>query len=711
MEEGPIYVIISFIIAFIGFIIIYIDIIDISTSFKNYIKFLIIVIFYIFLLLVIPMIFTLERRVRIEVRYHYEDEEIIIYLNNKIKEWLNKIIILFGDMENKHIHYCKYSTNQLEKIEKDLLLKGRFLEALVDETSNFLEINKESIEHLIGFKIGVNKHIIKNIVYDCKNITIYDEIIGNPRAYDKTYYEKKRKELNDDLINKINTIKEQINWNNQLSKHKKDIKTLIKIVKEESTGNAIGLLVDLLKNAGESEQLKFLIRAADARAGYKLGELLGFKLRKESFTWYDMPVDNNLAKIKKYLEEFEILRDISIEQLTENFMNSISNDPLFCFDEILYETKERLKFDKILSETNNLLKWIKDAKLEKTSDEIKSSKNDISFSLKINEQKNGATLNINNNVVKTFIVRNENGKLNIYNDKTIKIDYDHPISIALTYGYSNVLSKVFRKIIERAEIENRYLFSWNEIPGNDNDRLIDFLKQKYGIDWVRTAKIEKMDDGKTIRVSFEQNYLSLSLNIEKTKMSLKIDDGRANEFIMKMESGKLNIYENRLPELHIILIKSEGFKTQTRREGKIPLRGEQQLKDELVSFSTDKSLGDRCNIFPIDMIKERGIESQISKIFVGIESINISGNVVHPRGETNIIKHMHEKNANVEVFAFGETYKVQNFDEYHIDYSKLSLLDGKYIDYIITDHDFHKRPDEGWKSLLDCCRVHWRKKI
>src|SRR5659263_231733 len=88
----------------------------------------------------------------------------------------------------------------------------------------------------------------------------------------------------------------------------------------------------------------------------------------------------------------------------------------------------------------------------------------------------------------------------------------------------------------------RYLFSWNEIPGNDNARVIDFLKQNYSVDWVRTAKIEKMDDGKTIRVFIEKNYLSLSINNEKTKVNLKIDDGRTDEFIVKMESNKLNIY-------------------------------------------------------------------------------------------------------------------------------------------------------------------------
>jgi hypothetical protein len=70
------------------------------------------------------------------------------------------------------------------------------------------------------------------------------------------------------------------------------------------------------------------------------------------------------------------------------------------------------------------------------------------------------------------------------------------------------------------------LFSWDAIPGNDNVRLIEFLIHKFGIDWVKTAKIEKIDNDKTIRVSTEKNFLSLSLNDAKTEVNLKIDDGK-----------------------------------------------------------------------------------------------------------------------------------------------------------------------------------------
>jgi len=84
-----------------------------------------------------------------------------------------------------------------------------------------------------------------------------------------------------------------------------------------------------------------------------------------------------------------------------------------------------------------------------------------------------------------------------------------------------------------------YLFSWNEIPGNDNDQLIKFLKKNYGVPWVKVAKIEKIDNGKTISVSNKENSLLLTLNNDKNKAILTINT--TDEFIVKKENGNLNI--------------------------------------------------------------------------------------------------------------------------------------------------------------------------
>ncbi len=93
-----------------------------------------------------------------------------------------------------------------------------------------------------------------------------------------------------------------------------------------------------------------------------------------------------------------------------------------------------------------------------------------------------------------------------------------------------------------AFVDNSYLFSWNKIHGNDNSRLIEFLKQYFGLDWIETAKIEKIDSDNTIKVYTEKNFVSISLNAKKTKVSLKIDDGRTDEFNARIENGELNIY-------------------------------------------------------------------------------------------------------------------------------------------------------------------------
>lgn len=112
--------------------------------------------------------------------------------------------------------------------------------------------------------------------------------------------------------------------------------------------------------------------------------------------------------------------------------------------------------------------------------------------------------------------------------------------IVKTDNLQNFL-EYFKDSYQKRE-EPKSSFSWNDIPGNDTKRLMEFLIKKFSIDWVKTAKIEKIDDGKTIRLSYGKKYLSLSLNNEKTEVNLKIDDGRTDKFIVKIEPDKLNIY-------------------------------------------------------------------------------------------------------------------------------------------------------------------------
>lgn len=115
--------------------------------------------------------------------------------------------------------------------------------------------------------------------------------------------------------------------------------------------------------------------------------------------------------------------------------------------------------------------------------------------------------------------------------------------MTLVFDKGNNSEDNINKILEK------YLFSWEKIPGNENGRLIEFLMQNFGIEWVKAARIKKNDDGKTIIVTSEKNFLSLTLNDEKTNVNIAIDDGRTNKLIVKTEKGKLNIY---LENMHVV---------------------------------------------------------------------------------------------------------------------------------------------------------------
>lgn len=95
--------------------------------------------------------------------------------------------------------------------------------------------------------------------------------------------------------------------------------------------------------------------------------------------------------------------------------------------------------------------------------------------------------------------------------------------------------------VDITKLLERYVFCWDNIPGSDNDKLIEFLKQKFGIEWKKVT-IEKIDDNKTIRIFNDNNSLSLIRDDEKSKVIIEIDDFRRGELITKMENGMLKIY-------------------------------------------------------------------------------------------------------------------------------------------------------------------------
>lgn len=117
----------------------------------------------------------------------------------------------------------------------------------------------------------------------------------------------------------------------------------------------------------------------------------------------------------------------------------------------------------------------------------------------------------------------------------------HPLGLFQIYEeHFDLMWKNSREVME-------ILFSWNDVAGKDKDKLIKFLTQEFSIDEGETAKIEKIDGNKGIKVTLGKKYFLLKLNDEKTKLILKIEGGRTNEYFVVMQNGKQNIYKEKYP--------------------------------------------------------------------------------------------------------------------------------------------------------------------
>jgi len=90
-----------------------------------------------------------------------------------------------------------------------------------------------------------------------------------------------------------------------------------------------------------------------------------------------------------------------------------------------------------------------------------------------------------------------------------------------------------------------YLFCWNDVPGNDTEKFLYFLKQNCAVAWLEDADIKKSADDKTISISKDDNLAEITINEAEEKVALKISDIITYNLKVETENGKLNIYQNK----------------------------------------------------------------------------------------------------------------------------------------------------------------------
>jgi hypothetical protein len=132
---------------------------------------------------------------------------------------------------------------------------------------------------------------------------------------------------------------------------------------------------------------------------------------------------------------------------------------------------------------------------------------------KRDDKKEEVTLEFNVNRNEKLIARTENDKLNVY-DKIGKSD--------------------------QAGIS---LFCWDDIPGHDNEKLLEFLAWNRGIGLTGTPEVEKIDNNMTIIVHNGEKSISLKLDNNNKEVALNFDVNRNEKLIAEIENDKLNVYD------------------------------------------------------------------------------------------------------------------------------------------------------------------------
>jgi hypothetical protein len=118
---------------------------------------------------------------------------------------------------------------------------------------------------------------------------------------------------------------------------------------------------------------------------------------------------------------------------------------------------------------------------------------------------------------------------------------------------------------EKGAEEKKYLFCWNDVPGNDSERLLKFLRDDLGIGWAENAEICKTVDGKTICVSKDGKSAVIRLEGEKEKEKaiLTTSDGKIYDLKVNRKNGRLYIaYEKKKVVYLLVKVKpkySEEF--------------------------------------------------------------------------------------------------------------------------------------------------------
>lgn len=188
--------------------------------------------------------------------------------------------------------------------------------------------------------------------------------------------------------------------------------------------------------------------------------------------------------------------------------------------------------------------------------------------LTLNKKKDNVSIEINEGMINNrLMVRRRRGELDIYGmDRNVR----HSVSKELGFQFKiggfplskdaivdkkstgrdiwtildgeNLYDVRKKEDVLSVGVGGIYLFNWNNVPGDDTERLIRFLIDHLGISWAYGATVRKSNDGGTIDISMGEHSVILQIDEKNENATIRTNDGGIRYLPVKEGHNKLSVY-------------------------------------------------------------------------------------------------------------------------------------------------------------------------
>ena len=89
----------------------------------------------------------------------------------------------------------------------------------------------------------------------------------------------------------------------------------------------------------------------------------------------------------------------------------------------------------------------------------------------------------------------------------------------------------------------KFIFDWDKVPGEHEDKLQNFLQEHFEIDWLKGAKAEKINNGKSIKLTSAGKSATFNLNDTETGVEILLEPpAYPFALIAEKEKGTIKLY-------------------------------------------------------------------------------------------------------------------------------------------------------------------------